>query len=461
MVDIESQSNSPFAKSPDGQLLLRRGKIYVPDHENLRLKVLQAHHDHKLRGHPGIRKTVQLIHRTYFWPRLRRDVTRYVRGCHVCARAKPIRHKPFGLLKPLPIGERPWTSISMDYIEELPLSDGYDSILVVVDRLTKQAIFLPAHTTDTAIDLARQFIQHVFTKHGLPAHIVSDRGKLFVSRFWRSLCKALDVNSDLSTAYHPETDGQTERVNQSLEQYLRIYINYQQDDWATQLPLAEFVYNNTPHSATGVSPFFANKGYHPRLTINLTDVPAHEAHLAAENLRDLHQYLREQIQVANETYSRFADPHREETPNWPVGTLVWLDLQNIKTKRQAKKLDHKRHGPFAILKKVSTHAYKIELPSSMKGIHDVFHVSLLEPVAKEYYPSRQLPKPPPVETEGDGDEYEVADILDSRRRRGKVEYLIRWEGYGPEDDSWLTPDDLQGSRELVEDEFPHSTHHLG
>src|SRR4030095_4045439 len=160
MVDIESQSDSPFAKSPDGQLLLRRGKIYVPDHENLRLKVLQAHHDHKLRGHPGIRKTVQLIHRTYFWPRLRRDVTRYVRGCHICARAKPIRHKPFGLLKPLPIGERPWTSISMDYIEELPLSDGYDSILVVVDRLTKQAIFLPAHTTDMAVDLARQFTQH-------------------------------------------------------------------------------------------------------------------------------------------------------------------------------------------------------------------------------------------------------------------------------------------------------------
>jgi transposase InsO family protein len=451
MLDAESSSDSPFAPSPDGQLLLRAGKIYVPDHEDLRLKVLQAHHDHKLRGHPGIRKTTQLIQRTYFWPRLRRDVTRYIRGCHTCARAKAVRHRPYGLLKPLPIGERPWTHLSMDYIEELPDSDGFDAILVVVDRLTKQAIFLPARTTDTATELARQFIQHVFSKHGLPISIISDRGKLFVSKFWKSLCQALDIRSDLSTAYHPETDGQTERVNQTLEQYLRIYVNYQQDDWAPQLPLAEFVYNNTPHAATGVSPFYANKGYNPRLTITLDRVPAHEAHLVAKNLRDLQEHLRGQIKVANEAYSRFADPRREQTPNWPVGTLVWLDLRNIKTKRRAKKLDHKRHGPFEVVKKVSSHAYKLKLPTAMKGIHDVFHVSLLEAVGEEYYPARQLPRPPPVETAEEGDEYEVASILDSRRKRGKVEYLVRWEGYGPEDDTWLGIEDLEGSQELLDE----------
>jgi transposase InsO family protein len=179
----------------------------------------------------------------------------------------------------------------MDYIEELPPSDGYDAILVIVNHLTKQAIFIPAKITDTSVELARSFILHVFSKHGLPVTIVSDRGKLFVSKFWRPLCKALDIDSNLSTAYHPETDRQTERINQILEQYLRIYVNYQQDDWAPQLPLAEFVYNNSPHSATGVSPFFANKGYHPRLTINLNDIPAHEAHLAAASLKDLHQHL--------------------------------------------------------------------------------------------------------------------------------------------------------------------------
>ena len=444
-------TQGPFELSPDGLLLLHRGKIYVPDHKDLRYQVLRDHHDHKLRGHPGIRKTTQLIMRTYYWPRIRRDVTSYVRACHPCARAKASRHSPYGLLKPLPIGERPWSSISMDHIDQLPSSDGHDAILVVMCRLTKQAIIIPTHTTDTAVDLANYFIQHVFSKHGLPADVISDRGHLFVSRFWKALCKALDITSNLSTAFHPQTDGQTERTNQTLEQYLRIYVNYQQDDWKHHLPIAEFVYNNTPHSAIGMSPFFANKGFNPRLTISLDDIPAHEAHKIASDLKSLHTHLREQIQVANKAYARFEDPYRSPTPDWPIGTLVWLDWRNIKTKRPMKKLDHKRHGPFEIIKKVSTHAYQIKLPASFKGIHDVFHVSLLEKVAEESYPQRRPDPPPPVEIEGEL-EYEVAEILDSRRRRGVVKYLVRWEGYGSEDDTWEPVEMLEGSRELL-DEF--------
>ena len=444
-----SKQDSPYSLSPDGRLLLRNGKIYVSDHEDLRYQVLQEHHDHKLRGHPGIFKTTKLIQRTYFWPRLQRDVTHYVRACHQCARAKTVRHSPYGFLKPLPVGERPWASISMDHVEQLPDSNGYDSILVVICRLTKQAILISAHTTDTATELAQYFIQHVFSKHGLPADIISDRGHLFVSKFWKSLCKALDITSNLSTAYHPETDGQTERTIQTIEQYLRIFVNYQQDDWESRLPLAEFVYNNTPHSATGVSPFFANKGYNPRLTISLMDIPAHEAHLAATDLKSLHGYLRDQIRVANEAYARFEDPHRTPTPDWPVGTMVWLDWRNIKTKRPMKKLDHKRHGPFKIIAKVSTHAYRLQLPASLKGIHNVFHVSLLEKVAKEHFPQRRPNPPPPIEVDSTN-EYEVAAILDSRRRRKTIQYLIRWEGYGPEDDTWEPVESLQGSQELLD-----------
>jgi hypothetical protein len=163
----------------------------------------------------------------------------------------------------------------------------------------------------------------------------------FISKFWTSLCSILDIQCNLSTAYHPETDGQTERVNQVLEQYLRMFINYQQDDWSPQLLIAEFVYNNTPHSATEITPFFANKGYHPRLTLTLSDVPAHEAHLVAKDLNVLHQYLREQIKRANEGYQKFEDRHRSETPDWTPKTLVWLNLKNVKTRRQSKKLDYK------------------------------------------------------------------------------------------------------------------------
>jgi hypothetical protein len=448
--EVSQGRDKAISLSPDGLLLLRSGKIYVPDHDSLRLDILRSNHDHKLRGHPGIRKTTQLINRLFFWPGLRKDVTAYVRGCHTCARAKPVRHKPYGLLKPLPIGERPWSSISMDHIEALPLSATFDSILVIVCRLTKQAIFIPTNTIDTAKDLAQHFITHVFSKHGLPADIVSDRGRLFVSKFWSSLCQALDITSNLSTAYHPETDGQTERVNQILEQYLRIYTNYQQDDWTSQLPLAEFVYNNTPHSATGVSPFFANKGYHPRLTISLDGIPAHEAHMVATDLKTLHQHLRDQLKVANEAYSRFADRKREVTPDWKEGTKVWLDLRNVKTRRPMKKLDSKRAGPFPILAKVSTHAYRLQLPRTMRGIHDVFHVSLLEKVHEDAFPQRQQQPPPPIEVDGE-QHYEVADILDSRRRGRKVLYLVRWEGYGPENDTWEPIESLSGSKELLED----------
>jgi len=183
----------------------------------------------------------------------------------------------------------------MDFIEGLPLSDGHDTILVIGCQLMKMALFIPMFRDIDVEDLAMIFLVNVFSKHGMPSNIVSDRGKHFISRFWRLLCQLLDIKANLSTAYHPETDGQTEWVNQILKQYLWIYINYQQDDWVYQLPLAEFAYNNTMHSATSVTPFFANKGFHPRLEVSLKSVPSESAHEMALDLKELHQYLHEQL----------------------------------------------------------------------------------------------------------------------------------------------------------------------
>ena len=156
----------------------------------------------------------------------------------------------------------------MDFIEHLPPSSSYTSILVVVDRLSKQGVFIPMHDTVTSQDLARLFVTHVFSKHGVPSHVTSDRGSEFVSRFFRSLGEALDMRLHFTSRYHLEGDRQTERTNQTLEQYLRVYCNYQQDNWAELLPLAEFAFNNTPSVTTGVSPFFANKGYHPNISVH-------------------------------------------------------------------------------------------------------------------------------------------------------------------------------------------------
>jgi hypothetical protein len=448
---MEEVANSdhpgPF-KSENG-LLLREGKIYVP--KELRLRVLQTHHDHKLRGHPGIRKTQQVILGTYFWPGLHKDVKRYVLACQDCQRGKSSRLRKLGLLKPLPIGERPWSSISVDHIVELPMSGGHDAIMVVVCRLTKQAIFVPCHTTDNSDDLAKLFIRDVFSKHGLPVDIVSDRGTMFTSKLWTSLCDILSIRQNLSTAYHPQTDGQTERTNQTLEQYLRMFVNYDQDDWVEWLPLAEFVFNNTPSDATGLTPFFANKGYHPRLTLSLKDVPSHKAHLKAQELKQVHEYLKEGIQQSNRNYEKQANrSRREESTEWRVGTKVWLNTKNIRTKRPSKKLDYKKFGPFRIKEKISNHAYRLELPGILGKIHDVFHVDLLSEQPTEYFPNRKPAPQPPIEIEGE-EEYEVKEILDCQRSRGRMLYLVRWEGYGPEFDTWEPIAHLPRAQEAVEE----------
>src|SRR5258705_6208175 len=212
---------------------------------------------------------MELIHCNYHWPGLRHMVGDYVRSCTSCACTKVMHHKPYGLLKQLPIPSQPWESILMDFIEQLPTSEGFTVILVIVDRLTKQLLFIPTHDTVDAPQLARLFLTHIFSKHSTPGHVTSDRRTEFVSHFFRSLGSLLSMKLHFTSGYHLEGDGQMECINQVLEQYLQAYTNYQQDNWAPLLPLAEFAYNNTASTTTGISPFFANKGYHQRLSTNL------------------------------------------------------------------------------------------------------------------------------------------------------------------------------------------------
>ncbi|MBW0511086.1 hypothetical protein O181_050801 [Austropuccinia psidii MF-1] len=189
----------------------------------------------------------------------------YVSSCQQCSRNKNIHHMKFGLLKPLPIPNGPWICASIDFITQLPLSNSFDSILVIVDRFSKMAVSIPTMSSITSLDLAHLFIKNIFSKHDLPSSIVSDRGSLFVSSFWTNLFQKLKISRDLSTTYHPETDGQTERVDQILVQYLQIYFSYHQDDWNTWLPLAEFSYNNSDHSSTKQLPFFTVYGRNPQI----------------------------------------------------------------------------------------------------------------------------------------------------------------------------------------------------
>ena len=265
----------------------------MPDYLNARLDVLVNRHDSVTAGHPGLHKMRELVSRDYYWPEMDKWIRDFVQTCHACARNKAKRHAPYGLLKSLQAPSRPWDDITMDHIVGLPVSEGCNAILVVVDSLSKMCKYIPTTDTATAADLAQLFIRNVFRHHGLPKSIVSDRGATFTSSWWREFLKHLGVEAKFSTAYHPQTDGQTERVNQELETYLRFYVTYMQDDWIQYLPIAEFARNNTIHSSIKVTPFFANYGYHPRFDVRVP-LEAGTSPAASEQAADLaevHQYV--------------------------------------------------------------------------------------------------------------------------------------------------------------------------
>ncbi len=406
-------------------------RIYVLDSKDLHLHVLQNNHDHILAGHFGQNRTLELVRQSYTWPQMREYVHHYIKSCMVCGHNKTPRHCPYGLLKPLPVPECPWDSISMDFIEQLPDSNGFTTILVVIDRASKQAIFIPTHNTINSEELTQLFVIHVFSRHGVPNHITSDCGSEFVSQFMHALAKALDMELHFMSGYHPEADRQTECANQSLEQYIRIYCSYQQDNWDLLLPIAEFAYNNASNASTRISPFFANKGYHPNITIHPErDIASTRAHDFVVNLDELHQFLCNKITQAQSCYKIQADKHQNPAPPFKVGDKVFLSSKHIKTTRPTAKFAEKFLGPFEIISQPGSHSFMLKLLSDLCAIHPVFHVSQLEPVEENTIPNHIQPPPPPVEVDSE-EQYEIAQILDSKldpRFRCPLLYRIQWLG---------------------------------
>jgi hypothetical protein len=449
------QPSDPKWTLSDGLLRLN-DRIFVPDSPDLRLRVMKHMHNHPLSGHLGQNKTLELVRREYVWPGMRAFIKDYCNSCTTCKRSKTPRHKPYGLLRQLPIPSRPWNSISMDFIEQLPPSLGFTAILVIIDRLSKQGVFIPTVDTITSAQLAELFVLHIFSKHGVPSHCTSDRGSEFVSHFFRSLGTALDMRLHFTSGYHPQADGQTERVNQTLEQYLRTFCNFQQDNWSSLLPLAEFAYNNAPNETTGISPFFANKGYHPNLTVHPErDMASARARDFAVDLGELHENLKLHIQAAQKRYQKAADNRRIPPPEFKIGQYVFVKARFFQTTRPSKKLAEKNFGPYEIIGQPSPDSFVLRLPESMRKVHPVYHVSMLEPHTPSVIPNRTVEPPPPVEIDGEI-EYEIAEILDTkldRRRRRPLLYLVRWSGYEGTDEetSWLPADELSHAPELVSD----------
>lgn len=430
-----------------GTFMLYRGRLYVPMDDRLRHDIVKAHHDSPLVGHPGRWKTTELVARNYWWPNMTRYIAQYVSTCDSCNRTKTFPTLPTGKLLPNRIPDRRWQIVTVDMITELPESQGWDSIMVVVDRLSKRIHAIPTTSKVDSLGVARLFRDNVWRHHGLPEIVISDRGSTFLSGFTRELYKLLGIKMAPSTANHPQTDGQTERVNQEIEHYLRVYVNTRQDDWAEWIPLAEFAYNNRIHSSTKQTPFELDTGQHPRIGLEQTFQSNNDAALDfATKVKKAEIEAKAALERAADDMARYYNRKVKDAPSYKVGDKVWLDAKHLKTDRPTKKLDDKWFGPFPIEKVVSRSAFRLKLPKTMK-VHPVFNVSKLRPYIPDPVMHRHpKPPPPPTITEDGSKEFEVESIEDSRFRRNRLEYLVKWKGYPPSENLWLPIQDIHAPR---------------
>ncbi|KAJ9530666.1 hypothetical protein QJQ45_014820 [Haematococcus lacustris] len=425
--------------------------VVVPNVPELREHILHEMHDAAYAGHVGMTKTLERVTRVFWWNTVRADVRDYVGTCDACQRDKSSNSKPGGLLRPLTVPGYRWEHVSMDLVTKLPTgTHGYDAICVIVDRLSKMVHFVPCKESMNAMAFARLFINNVFKLHGLPAEVLTDRGAHFNNKFWHAVKKLLGMKTNMSTAYRPQSDGQTERYNRVLEEMLRHYISPTQADWPDHLALAEFAVNNSWQESIHSTPFFLNTGQSP-VTPGLRDLPdggrCPSAHAFATWWKEGVAHARRHMADAQARYKRHADTGLRDV-EFEVGAQVLLSTRNLRIKTgKVRKFVPRYVGPFVVEAKINANAYRLTLPANMSRLHPVFHVSLL----KKYSGSDVGIMPPPVEWMDETPVFYVERLLDHRYvRAGKAgEFLVQWEGYDASFNTWEPRANLTGCDKLL------------
>jgi len=455
----------------DGLWWTAQGHLIVPELLDLRRAIIKELHDSPFCGHAGITKTKKLVSRIFWWSTLNPDVDKYVKECHSCQTNKASNQKPAGLLKPLAIPLKTWQVVTMDFIMALPLTKaGFTAILVVVDKLSKMVHFIPTTIQVTGEETARLYRDHVVKLHGWPERIVSDRDPRFKGKFMTELMRISNTAQDTSTAFHPQTDGQTERTNRTLEDMLRHYVDPHHDDWDQHLAMAEFAINNSWQESIKTTPFRLNYAKDPPMPLTVrqdASVPA--AQSFANSLQESIKQARIAHTAASQRQKMYADRSRVHIV-FNVGDQVLLNSKNIKVRNPGSpKFLPKWLGPFTIIDHCSHHcdpseggvqsaqvAFKLDLPDAMR-IHPVFHASLLK-----HYKAGEQAGPPPLTFEVDGETwYTVERILQHRdteitirqptkhrpkRVKLQREYLVKWLGYSDDHNSW---EPAQGITEMA------------
>lgn len=432
-------------------------RLCIPNDVDLRRQVIFSEHDSMVRGHPGIYKTSKFVENKYYWPNMNKTIKNYIQSCEKCQRNKHRQSKRPGRLNPLPIPETRWQHITMDFILDLPVSNGSNAIWVIVDRLTKRAHFIPIHMGNresSARVCAETFMREYQRLHGIPESIVSDRDTRFTSTFWKEFMKLQGTTQILSSAFKPSTDGQTERTNRFIEDYLRNYVHVGQRNWSELLSCAEIAYNSRVHVSIGMSPFEADLGYIPR---SIPDIQfdkmvgsksAREAFELGKRQVQTLKLLKENLTAAQARMKKYYDANRP-VQDFEKGQKVLLSVANLNIEHLGITIDSSRKfgplwiGPYHILEKTSLDTYRLKLPIGLR-IHPEFHTSLLKPYNQDPDPNRwNLPNEGMV-VAGSQEEGQLIDkIISHKKRRGKIYYYVKWLGQPDNQNSWEPLDSLR------------------
>ncbi|KAE8184057.1 hypothetical protein CF336_g7941 [Tilletia laevis] len=426
----------------EGFLFERKGsstdevvKLCVPE-EKIPL-VIHEFHNSSRAGHPSSQRTIDAMKETFTFPDFSKRIKEHVKSCFECQLNKTRHHLPYGELHPIFSPSQVFHTIGIDFVTGLTPNgrEHYDSITVCADKFSKFAFFWPSKTTDTASDTAQRFLERVYPYTGLPQRIISDRDVRFTSEFWQTLVKKLDIQHSMSTAYHPQTDGQVERLNQQLATLLRHTVALDQHDWAERLPSAMMAYNQTIHETTKQRPYLLVFGRLPRIFPLQFLTPAQpKKESGVDRLLSLHQEVQDQIVKAQERQKRQYDIHHQ---HWRPkgGDWVWVRTEHYKTRldptqRSKIKLGPKHIGPFRIRTEVTPGAYEVDTPSWFKG-HSVLPIQTLEPFLGD--PTKVIPrKITGVEEEGAQPEQRVITFLGRRPTQfldgDRYDYLVKWIG---------------------------------
>ena len=438
--------------------LFFKNRLCVP-RTSLRDQLTWECHSGGLAGHFGRDKTITAVEHQFYWPSLKRDVGNIVAQCRVCAFAKQVR-KNVGLYTPLPVPTRPWDDVSMDFVLRLPRTVRHqDCIMVVVDRFSKMAHFVPCSKTSDATRVAQLYFREVVRLHGLPKSIVSDRDVRFTSHFWRTLWSMLGTKLKFSTAYHPQTDGQTEVVNRSLGNLLRSLVGDNLTTWDLVIPHVEFAHNASANRTTGMSPFEVAHGLVPRKPLDLVLVDPHiraseDGVAFAQHVSELHKYIHDRITQHNAAYKQAADLHRRHR-SFEVGDQVMVRLRPERySPGTATKLHARSAGPFWVLSRVCENAYVVDIPPSW-GISSTFNVADLAvylappphqpsdpgPFSESEFVQQSTPPVLPPDWHEQVEEI-LQEIIVFTGDGASRRFFVRWPGRPAEDDAWITEDDL-------------------